>query len=66
MELFKKKTEAEKVTEIGKEVKKMKEILGQEYEFKLKHMEDTFEKRKNKLERDLRQEKIDFMELKET
>ena len=38
---IKRQYQAESAEEVAKEVKKMKEIVGQEYEFKLKHLEES-------------------------
>ena len=41
MDRITKKVESESKYEIAKEIKRMKEILGQEYDFKAKLVEET-------------------------
>ena len=49
MKKFKKKIDAEKLTEVTKEIGKLKEILAQEYQFKNKHLEETYQQMSKKI-----------------
>lgn len=44
IEKIKAKAENDAKVEIAKEIKRMKEILGQEYDYKIKHNEDMARK----------------------
>lgn len=62
---IKKQYKAEAAEEVAKEIKKMKEIVGQEYEFKLKHLEESFLKKNRKIEEDALIEREEFIKNKE-
>ena len=47
--------------EVDREVKKMKEVLGQEIEFKIKHYEEAFLKKKRDIEEELIVYKEEFI-----
>lgn len=55
----------EKNEEVEKQVKRMKEVLGQEFEFKVKHLEETYLKKTRKLEEEAVVERDQLLRNKE-
>ena len=62
---IKRQYQAESAEVVAKEVKKMKEIVGQEYEFKLKHLEESYIKKNRKMEEEAVIEREEFIKNKE-
>ena len=57
LQRLKKDLDSEKVQELEKEIAKMKEIVSQEYEFKIKHLDQYYAKKHQDLVDQLTSEK---------
>jgi len=65
MDKFKTKIENESKAELAKEIKRMKEILGQEYDFKVSQIEESNKKTTESLLQKVEQERTEYLNRKE-
>jgi len=61
----KKRLRAEMDDDLAREVRRMKEVVGQEYEYRLAQLEDGYKRKSQELEARVGQEKREFSEQKE-
>ena len=65
LEEHRKMGEEEARKDLAKELKRMKEIFGQEYEFKVKHLEEVTALKEKQQQETHEREQKEFMEAKE-